>query len=404
MTTSARLRITLDEPVAAGTGARSDFRRLTHNHIPGSVLRGALAAEWIARNPDRATTEQDFLDIFESTGVFGPLHNTASLPVPLSVRVHKYEPTARCTQLWWDEALGETAQHCDRCDSPLVPSKGQPTGQVAITGRTSVALDTDGVAIDEKLFHDTTLARQTRLTGWVHGTAVAALHLDHSPVTSLLFGSRRGVRGKATVEIDLDTPVPTVETARGHVVLRLASPGVFVDAYGLPTHLPDTDELAELLDVDTVRTTESWPRWTEVGGWHAASGLPKPTDRAVAAGSVYLLRCTPRLPTENALQMLAARGIGLRRREGYGALYRLPPRPLGFHTYRTAITVLHSNATLWRTLRDRPAQLGLGDPDDTILTALMPRMPAHLADALRTVLPLRDAAMLTALIDHAETR
>lgn len=63
-----------------------------------------------------------------------------------------------------------------------------------------------------------------------------------------------------------------------------------------------------------------WTRWCEIEGWHAASGLPKPVERAVQPGSTYLIRCAERAD-EQARKRLMARGIGLRRREGFGALY-----------------------------------------------------------------------------------
>ncbi|WP_444543393.1 hypothetical protein, partial [Mangrovihabitans endophyticus] len=41
-----------------------------------------------------------------------------------------------------------------------------------------------------------------------------------------------------------------------------------------------------------------------VGGWHLASGLPKPTEQVAVAGSVYRLRCSSP-PTSQALAALA---------------------------------------------------------------------------------------------------
>ena len=62
-----------------------------------------------------------------------------------------------------------------------------------------------------------------------------------------------------------------------------------------------------------------WARRERVGGWHAASRLPKPVELAVAAGSVLLL-CFDQPPPSDGLLALSGRGIGLRRSEGFGAL------------------------------------------------------------------------------------
>ncbi|GAA4415682.1 hypothetical protein GCM10023148_12210 [Actinokineospora soli] len=319
--------------------------------------------------------------------------------------MHKYPPTRRCRQLWWDQARGEHATTCDRCDSPLVASKGQPVGEVPVVGRTSAALDSDGVARDGMLFHDRALRTGQTLHGWVHGPATAALRHNGQPVGDVLLGSRRSVRGAAALHLHPDDRPDPVETHDDQVVLRLASPGVFVDAYGLPTDTPDTDELADQLAVDDVRVTRSWTRWTEVGGWHAASGLPKPTDRAVAAGSTYLLDCTPH-PTTTALTTLATRGIGLRRREGCGALYHRPPAPPGFAVLAEAIAPLRVSQNLIRRLRERAAPLRAGAVDDTQLTTLLAsgKMPDPIARGVRTMLATTDPTAYDTLLDFLDER
>ncbi len=337
MTEYAHITVTLDEPVAAGRNSPSYFRQEVHNHVPGSVLRGALAAERLRHHGNAINTTPEFLEIFEGEGSFGPLHCLASLPIPLSVRVHKYAPQDNCQQLWWDEALGESASNCPKCQSPLERSKGQPRGSVHTTTRTMTALSTDGVALDGSLFSQRALSTGLRLQGWLCGAAVRSLHLDGSPITELLLGSRRSLRGRATVEFDTEAVPEPVENEGNDVVLRLASPGVFVDDYGLPSAKPSSAELSEVLGVQVLDIRE-WVRWEEAGGWHAASGLPKPVEQTVAAGSTYRVRCAEK-PSDEALRHLMARGVGLRRREGYGALYA-PTSPLGFAAFTGKVAPL----------------------------------------------------------------
>ena len=97
----------------------------THDHIPGTVLRGALAARWVAEHGVPVTTTPEFLDIFEGDGAFGPLHSELSVPVPLSVHLHKYRPEpGRCAKEMWDEATAKVPDKCEDCAKPLERSKG----------------------------------------------------------------------------------------------------------------------------------------------------------------------------------------------------------------------------------------------------------------------------------------
>ncbi|MFC7343247.1 type III-B CRISPR module-associated Cmr3 family protein [Saccharopolyspora griseoalba] len=323
MTDCTRVTVTLDHEVVAGRNARADFRQDTYQHIPGSVLRGALAAVWIRERGTEITSSQSFLSAFEGDGSFGPLYSRTGYPVPLSVAVHKYAPGDDCQRRWWDRARGENATHCEQCSAPLEASKGKPQESVELIKRTMSELDAGGVAKDGQLFSQSAIAAKTRLSGWVFGDAVHGLAVGDEPIITVSLGSRRSLRGQVRLTTAEEVPEPLERRNDTDVVLRLASPAVFCDEFGFPVDTPDLTELANLLDVEVEPITDKWVRWDEAGGWHAASGLPKPTERAVAAGSTYLLRCD-RAPTDDALRLLHARGIGLRRREGFGALYTAP--------------------------------------------------------------------------------
>lgn len=403
MNEHARVTVTLNETVAPGKNARSDFRQDIHNHVPGSVLRGAVAAVWLRHLGRAAATTPEFIEIFDGEGSFGPLHSTASPPIPLSVRVHKYEPTPRCRQLWWDAALGDIAESCPRCESPLEFSKGQPRGTVDTTTRTMTALSTDGVALDGSLFSQAALSKGLRLQGWLHGKAVNAFCLDGSPVTSLLLGSRRSLRGSATVELDHDAVPDPVESVGNDIILRLAAPAVFVDDYGLPGMTPDPIELSEVLGVTALEVTSpAWTRWDEVGGWHAASGLPKPTERAVAAGSTYRVRCAEP-PSEAARRTLMARGIGLRRREGFGALFRTEA-PRGFAAWTGLVAPLRRRPELLPIFRNRLNALRRGGVNDAILHTALQKIHAEpdYIQAFQTMLGITDADLYEHLLEFLE--
>ncbi|SNR87885.1 CRISPR-associated protein Csx10 [Haloechinothrix alba] len=382
----------LDEPVAAVRHIRSDFRQDVYDHVPGTVLRGALAAAWIQRHGAPSPDDPEFAAIFEGDGSFGPLHhrNGTSLPTPLSVKTHKYRPGERCKQLWWDRATAEDAATCPECHGALDASKGAPVGRVEQHRRTRAALDEQGVAKDGHLFSQNTLPAGMRLTGWVYGPAARAFAHD---TETLFLGARRSVGGQARVTIDREAEPDPVELDGSTIVLRLASPGIFVDAFGLPSEVPDIEELSEQLGVPVESIEQRWTRWTESGGWHAASGLPKPTERAVLPGSTYRVRCAEPA-SEPARRRLMARGIGLRRREGYGALCR-PGAPHSIEAITGTLAPLRG----WRLLpselpilRERAKALHRGNQVDSRYAKAMldDTVRPEIARALRVLLAIRD--------------
>ncbi|MER7077268.1 CRISPR-associated protein Csx10 [Saccharopolyspora kobensis] len=403
MNQHARVTVTLTEAVAATKNARSDFQPDVHNHIPGSVLRGAVAAIWIRQLGPEITTTPEFARIFDGEGTFGPLHTLGSQPIPLSVQVHKYEPERTCQKLWWDAALGEIAEDCPDCRYPLEFSKGQSRGSVDFTTRIMTALSTDGVAKDGHLFRQKALRQDQRMHGWLYGEAVAALKLNDTPITSVLLGSRRSLRGSATVELEHDAVPEPVECIGNDIILRLASPGVFVDDFGLPSQVPNLIELTHVLGVKAINVDQHWTRWDEVGGWHAASGLPKPAERAVAAGSTYRVRCAEQ-PSETALRALMARGVGLRRREGFGALFR-PEAPRAVRSWTGSVAPLRQRPQLLPAFRNRLDGLRRGTTDDAVFRRALENMrnaPDTYVQAFRTMLDITDADLYEKLLDFLE--
>ncbi|MBK0869632.1 hypothetical protein INP57_22720 [Saccharopolyspora sp. HNM0986] len=350
MSDTARIIVTLTEPVAAGKRLRTDFVQDTYDHVPGTVLRGALAARWIAEHGVEVTKSRDFLEVFEGSGSFAPLHSEASVPAPLSVKVHKYGPGPTCTTLWWDAATGDEQQHCTACGDPLEFSKGAATGTVPRQRRTRTALTTQGVAAESQLFTQNSVARGTRFAGWLHGPALRALRLAEQPIDEVFLGGRTKLQGTAKIELDDQSVPDPVEQHGNELVLRLLGPGVFVDRFGFPSSEPDLDELSEVLGVEARSIKRPWTRWCEIGGWHVASGLPKPTERAVQAGSTYRIKLAEPAD-EDARRRLMARGIGLRRREGFGALYSVGQAPVTAYRVANRAAAMRGDS---RLAEDRP--------------------------------------------------
>jgi CRISPR-associated protein Csx10 len=402
---SALVTATLTQTAALGVAGRADYRQDTYDHVPGSVLRGALAATWLRTPGAPGADHPVFREVFEGDGAFGPLHSAESLPTPLSMWTHKTGPLPTCPTPWWDETTDKVPDQCQHCPEPratLERSKGQPVGRPRIGARSRIAIGADGIAENARLFRRAAVDAGTVLRGWVSGSALDALTPAGTPVTRLRFGGERSIRGLAEIQIT-DTTPPPLRTNGTDVILTLTSPGIFLDRFGYPTDKPAKAELADILNVEIKKVTAQpgWTRWTEVGGWHMASGLPKPRDRAVAAGSTYRVVCA-QPPTVESLSELSVRGVGLKRREGYGALYRLPTADPAVNAIATLRTWSKwTRLTLFvRTNTQRPLPPGnllrrLLD-DDT----LTPDQRA----ALQTLIDLPDGSRVARLLDESETR
>lgn len=318
------LTLILRQPAQLGDRPREDFVLSTLEHLPGSAVRGAFAAAWIARNgvPD-ARTRREFLRLFEGGVRFGALLRAGTEAESLAVVRHKYVPEDSCRVTDYDRAAGDDPPlYCPDCGSPLEPARGIGKDgdryRSQVRRRTSVAIGETGVARRGQLFTRETLLPGQDFTGTLAAGDPADLEILRS-LGPVRVGGRRTTHGLADVAINGPADPPAPQQLDGTtLVLRLRSPGIFTDELGRPRPEPGRAELSQVLGV-AARVERRWTRWQEAGGWHVASGLPKPAELAVAAGSAFLIK-TERPVAAAALSALAERGVGLRRHEGFGDL------------------------------------------------------------------------------------
>lgn len=332
----ATLTLTLRQPAQLSTSLRSDGVIDTVDHVPGWVVRGALANAWIRSHgrPESAPTRQRFIELFEGGVRFGPLFQ-GEPPSPLSVFEHKYEPQkAKGCQMAPVDAAEEPALSpladcaaCGQAWKEVRPHHAREATHV----RTSVVIDpTTDTAAKGKLFSRRRIPARTRSQG---NAAAGEQSLNTTAFTGdvtgpeslvnellALQGVRIGGRKTSHGSVSLaasETParMPWLRTD-GVLIIPFISPAVFVDDAGRPTTVPSPEELSEVLGVKA-QVIRRWVRWDAVGGWHAASGLPKPTEIVVAAGSTYAVKLDGPL-SAGSLARLAERGLGLRRHEGFG--------------------------------------------------------------------------------------
>jgi CRISPR-associated protein Csx10 len=337
MTESLAVTVTARQAIALGRRPTAEATVQTYLHIPGSVLRGALAGAWLAEHGDPDPVRRgraiipcqrraEFTELFESGVRFGPLLSPGSYIAPMSVRRCKYPSTPGCKEVAIDEAFTDAPPgRCPECGGVLEAGRGDVEGaEDLLMDDTRVAL-TEGETAEEGLLYtrrslrardavDLPVTFTGRLTA-ARGTVPEWLTLPRR----LQLGGRRGTGGAGDYA---PGPVASANgqggtSGTGRIVLRLLSPALLVDRYGRPALRPDEELVAELLGV-RARNGRAWTRTAVVGGWHAASNLPKPEEMAVSAGSVFeLLLPDGDAPAEGVAALLA-HGLGVRRAEGYG--------------------------------------------------------------------------------------
>lgn len=321
------VKANLLQDVSPGAVREVAFRVRTEPIIPGSTLRGALATAWIRQYgiPTSANSKQaEFVALFESKVRFGYLYGPGCEVIPLSARRCKYRPDPGCRSFVIDDAEPKNEdlsakQACDVCGGPLEASKGAVTIDTR-TDRTRTQLTDDERAEDGKLFSRQVLAKGDLWTGRI-STPDAQLSKELTALAAELvfLGGSKSTLGRAQLTLaDSGEPPRPAEREDGLALVRLTSPGVFLDYFGRPTMDMPLGEVETILGLPTgnLSISKSWVRPTTVGGWHAASGLPKPTDWACSAGSTWLVAG---IPKGHDLSALVHAALGFRLAEGNGA-------------------------------------------------------------------------------------
>ena len=343
-----RVTVTAQQRLALGVGSEVSYFTGSHSFAPGSVLRGALAAAWITENgpPASSGSTAVFRELFDGPVRYGPMYLPGTVLVPVSARLCKYPADGRCEAQAVDQAF-ESGGTCPACGGPLEQGKGQvrlPDG-ITLERVTRTSIDpATGKAADGELYANGALPAGTVLTGYIYGRDP---WLEQP--RRLRLGGRRTVSGSADYQavplgpaeedrIPNEWPGPAMPAGSAGpaaspgppsdpdgtgLVIRLASPAVFVDAAGRPSLEPDP-----VLDLDGATIERRWTRPITWSGWHAASRLPKPDEVCAVAGSTYRITGPPGTLRELA-ERLPRQGAGLRRAEGFGEIRiaRHPWRP-----------------------------------------------------------------------------
>ncbi len=360
MTRYLRYQLTLRAPLLVTRHDGDPNSARTASYLPGSAIRGAVAAALLRRGEDAGGAR--FRRLVLDGGVrylhcYLEVDGGRGVPVPLSWRPEKHGDEGRLHDL---AAVGSL------CDWPKVPLAAAPRGVVRID---AAELVRDEVRTDARLHHQ----RDRRA-----GRPGASANQDGEPAGAVfvLEALSPGQRLRGVIAVD-EEPERTlgelrellVDGARfgrsrragygGDVVVRwdddaadreLADGGRLLEG-GLAegdlatilltseylgrdprTGQHDPGQLIEELERRLPGAAEVRRCWaaTELGGYNRRWGMPLPKAPVLAAGSVVVVEARAPI-SEEALSALEHRGLGERRGDGFGrvALLRAPSAVVG---------------------------------------------------------------------------
>lgn len=303
---STRWKITLNtkQRISLGTGSEKAFLTRSHPYVPGSVVRGALAAAWLREGYPHSTA---FQQIFENGRFSDALPEGVAVQSQSVVRKKYGSHTVDDDR---DLAFDDTPKELS--EEPLKGDYDFASNFSAQKQRTVTATALEPrrhVAKDGSLFSREALEKGTSFIGTI------VLPDSVSPklllkLTTIFVGGRSSVMGRTEVRIEEEPPLKLPED--NTIIIRTLSQAIIVDDFGVP--VTNFKEALEILDIDVVKVWAPRVNSGIAGGWHAASGLPKPMEIGLAPGATAKIK----RPSNEMLERLLDEGIGLRRSEGYG--------------------------------------------------------------------------------------
>jgi len=343
-----RYLITLQEPLLATRIAGDPNSAISYPYIPGSLVRGAVAAAY-ARQYGVAVLDPTNEDIRRL--IFD--HHVRYLNAyPVDAKQRRMLPTPRSlfqvkgqNQTLYDFALKiprEQAQFVPaaRDSQPFCWIEDNDIFFISPERRINVHTTRDrrkGRALEGSgtVFQYDALEAGQTFAGWVLVDSDQDVSYIESllPQIKQLGRSSNSGYGRVSVKIDesiaaswreiprqlqsIQADQPFVVTLLSDVLLRDPNTGQYTwDARSYLQSLLGVE--LEFVDGNTVEQRSVW-RIEEVGGFNRVWGLPLPQAQAIVAGSVFVLRAKSPI-NESDIRAVEWRGIGERRAEGFGRI------------------------------------------------------------------------------------
>jgi len=345
--------IHLQEPLLATVLEGDPNSSVSLPFIPGSLLRGALVAQYLRDHPDADIAADPKLRALFLNGKTRYLNaypldarGRATLPTPAAWHHNKGEETPvydlsvepePTVDDWQAEAVNEPFCQLDGNEVTFY----RPLRQMNVhTQRDRVM----GRATEDSgaVFRYEALAAGQSFGGVVLCEDEEAAKTLESLLKAALFLGGSHNAGYGRVEIGLlkradkwqEVPLtPAVVPANSKLTITLLSDALLRDANGqyIPFLTAEWLEarLGVTLRLDRERT---FAKATIVGGFNRKWGLPLPQTPAARTGSVYTFKTESPIPAEK-LTSLIVEGIGERRVEGFGRL------TINWHTEHEVLTL-----------------------------------------------------------------
>ena len=347
------------------------------DYIPGTTLRGALAARWLKLHGYPPNNK--FRELFLSgQASFPNLYPQAARVIPRSALTCKYKPGFRGEQAhgvkdavlpWLRYKLGivstlqKEVEECWQTDclagrEPLEGFFGKERGLVTrkpaakrLLARTAI-LGSRQVAKSGDLYSLEVLSEGQQFEGTFLGTDQLAQELEAliNKGNHFLLGYSRS-RGLGEVKLRFLEKKAEARTSLAerlrqfnqklhgqegqvtHFILTLESDTIVLDELLEYRRHPEGTDLAEAAGegpggdiLKDCRFYMGWLQAVRVSGWQAAWQMPKGEEQAIAKGSVLVYQLPSEFSSSRidelaaALQRLEGRGLGERPAEGFGRL------------------------------------------------------------------------------------
>jgi CRISPR-associated protein Csx10 len=329
------LQIKLLEPLLIAAPASSDQNSAKSlNYIPGSVLRNAFAARYIASHQlvdavADVTARKLFFDGICQVLNGYPLGNLGnrSLPTPRSWQADKDELAA------WKTVGSGTLHTADVSNTEAELNDAKPL-EISYYVETESGVELLDVSMqhlphivrasgasfsadDTNLFGYTAIAAGQSFCALIRTPDVETQNLWYKLIQAhhelALGASRSAGYGRVRLEVEATRPKPFETVTGDEICVTLASPAILRDAYGA-----FVSDLSLAFGLPAGSAVRSMNRTELVGGFNNHWALPLPQAYAVSAGSVFIF-AKDKIPTAT-LRSAVEHGIGERREDGFGQI------------------------------------------------------------------------------------
>jgi CRISPR-associated protein Csx10 len=340
-----RITITLNSAVCLSSGPALGNEIYTLRYIPGSTVRGVLAAAAL----QNGISKSDFSTLFSEEGLmFGDCCRNQVLPLSAMSCKHfsgftgegkEYPPHGVVDMLFksLDPAIKSV---CPKCGAPLKALEATEytregsrfkTEEIPVELHTRTAVGGGGSARNGALFTQEEIPAGFSFQGWIQGNEekIDALRKSIALQTggniTINIGKRRS--GSAGFSIDLPLSFEPVSSCvwKGQQGLWLAakmeSDTILVDRLLKPVIALDAASVVELMGAPSDAVVkEAFISFRKISGWSQVGQMFKPDFYAIGRGSTFLLNFphSPQKQLEAWAKDVEFYGVGLRRTEGFG--------------------------------------------------------------------------------------